>query len=446
MSISNALALAGLINLTLFFLGLAALSRAFSRGRDSHVLQMLLTLYVLFLAGTGWGYSNEYLYSLLYTIASYPSVLAWGLSFFALACVFRYVQSPDWRRLMLAAVLAGVVLIIHALTAVMFTLPFCGLILLLYRRPFPKACRAVVLFGLAAVLLSLVWPFNNVVWQLGRYATPASGVAGAISPKHRWFLSTKALTLAYGPTLSVLPLLFLLKGRTRLLLLVPTCAYAVAWIGGGYAGIGLSHRFQFFLVFCLQFGAALFFWHHWRQYLYAASRHRRARATGFVLLSGLVLVPFPWHPIQSVYEVCSFIRSRVNITGLSINKPLFVMLEEIAGELQGAIPPNARVVADKKHRLAIDMVGIPVLTDGEGYTFDRYAATKSHVEEIVAETHATHFILVERLKPEDVRQLVREWGETVWSSGKRDRWLPQVFLIRILSNNAQRPGTTSSPD
>jgi hypothetical protein len=351
---TNLMALAGLVNVGVFFAGVAMLGRSLGP-RRTMPLMLLLTL--LFLWGVGYNWSNEYSFSMLPVGGAYPSTLAWGVSFMVLALCHTWSRHGGAARLVVAALLMAFVAAQHALTACMFTLWFPVMWVWLGRTTWRRRLTLAA-FPFAALVISLLWAWNSVLTQLQlvRVATENSGVTA----RAFHFLRPSVSLLALGPALAGLAFLPLAPRSWRRRLAAGAAIYATAWLCGSLLRITLAHRFVFFLVFALQLpvaGALA------RGVGLLSRRAEARRRLAGVWTAAFAVLLLPWAPLQ-LWGATSHIRARISLRPLEIRPSRYAPYESVAEALAKRLNPNDRVLTDRTTAKLLAGLGVPIVQDG----------------------------------------------------------------------------------
>jgi hypothetical protein len=259
----EAMTLSSVLNTLLFLCAI----RLFFLSYFRHPLAPLYGLLVMFGGWwVGFHYSNVYALPVLFSVASFPSTTALGLTLLGFALVVRLlraeVQRP-WLGLVLLGVWAGAVFIIHPLTAMM---SLSGALLLALADP--KASWRVRFEVAFAVLLgcglSHFWPyFSPWVVLRGGHGQDANWAGQSISQaadldvkrKLHAFYQPRALLEALGLgaiTLLVLPYFFL--RRERWFVGLGALSMLLPFVANAFVEIPLGHRFVLLSIVYLHIG------------------------------------------------------------------------------------------------------------------------------------------------------------------------------------------------
>ena len=179
----NLLSVAGFINVVILAAGFRAFVRIFSK---SNVALVLAALFAFFLWGSAplhlgvdpliWsGFLN--LNSLSYGLP-YPSALAMGLAFFALAILARYLQRGGRALLVAVLLIQSLVTIIHPYTALFVAIGLAALVIAYGSGEAARRCLAAAAALALGTLLALAWPYFSIVELL-------TGQVGAFDPEQR---------------------------------------------------------------------------------------------------------------------------------------------------------------------------------------------------------------------------------------------------------------------
>jgi hypothetical protein len=250
----NVLALAGFVNVVILAAGFRAFVRIFSR---SDLALILAAIFAFFLWGSAplhlgidpwiWsGFLN--LDSLSYGLP-YPSALAMGLAFFALALLASYLQRGGRARLVAVLVIQAVVVILHPYTA-LFIVIGLGALLVGHgsRAEIRRATAAIGVVGVGS-LIALAWPYFSIVQLL-------TGQQGAFDPEQREMYS--AVLLRVFPALVGVPFLIArLKTSRR-----DPLAWLLAGLSAAYVLGYLTARYTLgrelpYVIICLDVALAI---------------------------------------------------------------------------------------------------------------------------------------------------------------------------------------------
>jgi len=420
---TDVLVLAGLVNLAVLLGGIFFLARSLSR---NWIMAACLPAVLLLAWGTGYLWSSEYSFSVLPVFASYPSILAWGLSFFALGLVHRWLCGDGRRRLIVAAALGGLAITIHALTAVIFTLPFPVMWVWLRRVSWRRRI-AVCIFPALAILISMLWPYNSLFEQLGTEFQ--KGVQpGANYIDNRFLLSYGLLPL--GPIWTGVFFVLWAPRSWRRPLIAGIAVYGLAWIGLSLLGVPLAHRFVFFLAFALHLAivGALARGVRWWTEFRGEKSFAQISQMGAAIL---VLLFIPWAPIQ-VGRVAAACRDRIAFRSHSLRPSELQRYEESCRLLRKSLPEGAHVMVDQHSYRILAAFGVPVVVDGgliEGH-FDALDPDLLDVVKRSAEaTGATHFLVDHILLG---RSELKPWEQKgIESLGRVTRLTPDFTLVEL---------------
>jgi hypothetical protein len=309
--------------------------------------------------GQGYDWSNEYHLSVLPRVAPYPSTLAWGLSFIVFGLVHSWSRRGGGARLCAAALIGGLTVAVHGLTALMFTLSFPVLWVWMQQTGWRRRW-AVCIYPVACLFLSLVWPHNWIIqqvrtalagWTAGPHATVVS--AG--------FLWPERMLVALGPILAGFFFLALAPRRWRRQLVAGAVAYSVLWVGGSCLGVPLAHRFAFFLIFVLHLTVAVSVARGFR--IWTRRGKASARAAFPVGLAAAAVLLIPWAPYHAfrIVEIC---RQRVDIEARALRPSSLGLYEQACQDLVRSLPEGATIIADKRTAKRLPAFGLPVVQGG----------------------------------------------------------------------------------
>jgi len=262
----GAMSLAAILNTILFCTGVFVFFRTYFRHR-------LAPLYGLIVMLCGWWqgfhYSNVYQLNVLFTVASYPSTTALGLTFFGFACTVRLLREEVLRprlALTLLGAWAAAVFIIHPLTA-MLSLSGAGLLALSEGKA-PLRMRVELCVALALGLgLSHFWPYFSP-WRVVHRGDSSSQSGWAantlqqaqdtglhVKRKLHEFYRSDGLLRAFG--LALVPMLalpyFLLR-RERWFVGLGSLAMLLPFVLNAFVDLPLGHRFLLLAMVYLHVG------------------------------------------------------------------------------------------------------------------------------------------------------------------------------------------------
>jgi len=385
---TDVMALAGIVNVGVFLCGLAFLA---SRFGPVGVTAPCFLLVMLFMWGTGYGWSNEYYLSILPGVGPFPSTLAWGVSFFAFGLLHTWARRGGAARLGGATLLGTAAAAIHPLTALMFTLSFPALWVWFGRVPWRKRW-AVLVYPCAALALALVASHVSVIGQV-RAVFGGSGLSLGGTARGRSFLSPLTLLLALGPAPAGALLLPWVPRRWRRPLAAGMVIYAAIYLGGSLLGVPLAHRVLFFLVFQFHLAIALSLQLAWRRWRRARRLAGAAPVPAVVAASAMLLIP--WAPLH-VARVGALLSERLDVGSLSIRPCALEQLEAQCLRLRGELPPGSRIMAQETSAYHLAAFGLPLarkpLYDHQvppaiDAVFAKFAARRAHAN------GATHILL-----------------------------------------------------
>ncbi len=262
----GAMALAAVLNVGLFLAGIFVFFRVYFR-------EPLAPLYGLVVLLCGWWrgfhYSNVYQLNVLFTVASYPSTTALGLTLLGFAHAVRLLRGELARPRLAIALLgvwAGAVFIIHPLTA-MLSLSGVGLLGLCEGNA-PWRLRlelaGAIVLGLA---LSHFWPYFSP-WRVVHHGESSNSSGWAadtlqqaqatgvhVKRKLHEFYRLDGLLSAFGLALVGLAALpyFLLR-RERLFVSLGALAMLLPFVVNAFVDLPLGHRFVLLAMVYLHIG------------------------------------------------------------------------------------------------------------------------------------------------------------------------------------------------
>jgi hypothetical protein len=305
----QAMTLAAVLNTLLFLYGI----RAFFLSYFRHPLAPLYGLLVMFGGWwIGFHYSNVYALPVLFSVASFPSTTALGLSLLGFSWIVRCLRGELSRPrlwLIVIGVWAAAVFIIHPLTAMM---SISGALLLALCEPKPTwrlrfEVAGAVVVGLA---LSHFWPyFSPWVVLRGGHGEAAEWAeqslqqaqAGGLQVKRKLheFYQPLRLLMALGLSgITVLALPYFLLRRERWFVGLGALGMLLPFVGNAFVELPLGHRFVLLAIVFLQIGLVWLLLRLTPSYP-DAFRFVRGRALGIVSASivGATLLVFFTHSV-----------------------------------------------------------------------------------------------------------------------------------------------------
>lgn len=260
----QAMSLAASLNTLLFVSGIYVFFRKYFRQR----LAPLYGLLVMF--GAWWHafhFSNVYELRTLFAVASFPSTTALGLTLLGFALTVSLLRSEVRRpllSLLLLAVWAAAVFIIHPLTAM---LSLSGAVLLSLAEPAPsfRLRGQVVVAIVIGCALSHFWPyFSPWVVLRGGSGTAADWTQETLQQATAELQVKRKLHMFYRPTgllmtlgagsitLVCLPYFFL--RRQRLFVGLGVLSMLAPFVANAFVEIPLGHRFVLLAIVYLHIG------------------------------------------------------------------------------------------------------------------------------------------------------------------------------------------------
>ena len=259
----GAMSLAAIANTLLFLCAIRVFFATYFQAR----LAPLYGLLVMFFGWwQGFHYSNVYALNVFFTVASYPSTTALGLSLLGFALTVRLLRGQLTRPKLALAILCiwmGAVFIVHPLTA---TLALSGVGVLAVAEPkVPLRLRleliAALVLGLA---LSHFWPYFSP-WRVVRGGpTVSAGWAGPSVPKVPGFHLKPQLHAFYEPhgligalglsSIALVALPYFLADRRRWFVGFGALAMLLPFGVNAFIDLPLGHRFVLLAIVFLQIG------------------------------------------------------------------------------------------------------------------------------------------------------------------------------------------------
>jgi len=304
----QAMALAAVLNTLLFLCGIRVFFLSYFRHR-------LAPLYGLLVMFGGWWlgfhYSNVYALPVFFSVASFPSTTALGLTLLGFALVLRLLRGPvqrPWLAWIGLGVWAAAVFIIHPLTAMM---SLSGALLLALAEPKVSWRRRFEVAGAVVIgcALSHFWPYFSpwVVLRGGHgeaadWAGQSVQQAADLHVKKRLHEFYQPLPLLKALGLGALTLLLLpyfLLRRERWFVGLGALSMLLPFVGNAFVELPLGHRFVLLAIVYLHIGLVWFLLRLTPGHA-GAFRFLRRRAWGLVsaLLVALTLLVFCAHNLQ----------------------------------------------------------------------------------------------------------------------------------------------------
>ena len=389
---ADVMALAGIVNVAVLLCGIAFMASCVGRTAAASVC---LLAAMLFMWGSGFGWSNEYYLAILPEVGPYPSTLAWGLSLIAFGLVHTWSRRGGALRLAGAVALGMTVTVVHPLTALMFALSFPVLWVWMGRTSWRRRWT-VLLYPALALAPFLAWGAFNVFAQTRTVMAQMPTHQGRFETAMR-FLSPSLVLQALGPALAGVLFLAWVPRRLRLPLAAGIAMYLVAWVGGSLLAVPLAHRFIFFFVFVLHLTIALALLSGWRIWLHRLRlrTERRLAAPMPAALAASVMLLIPWAPLQAL-RLTAPMRSRLDVRTLSLRPSPLAQLEETCLQIRGELPPGARIITDTATAHQLPAFGLPMVPRGgmsmkSPQTID--AAFITYAAGAAQAARATHMVL-----------------------------------------------------
>ncbi|HKO47127.1 MAG TPA: hypothetical protein VJV79_05350 [Polyangiaceae bacterium] len=304
----QAMTLCAVLNTLLFLCGI----RAFFRSYFRHPLAPLYGLLVMFGGWwLGFHYSNVYALPVFFSVASFPSTTALGLTLLGFALEVRLLRGRAQQKQLTLLVLglwAAAVFIIHPLTAMM-SLP--GALLLALAEPKVSWRLRFEVAGAVVVgcALSHFWPyFSPWVVARGGHGEAADWAGQSvqqaadlqIKKKLHEFYQPLALLQALGlGALTLLLLPYFLLRRERWFVGLGALSMLLPFVGNAFVELPLGHRFVLLAIVYLHIGLVWFLLRLTPGHA-GAFRFLRRRTWGTVsaLLIAATLLVFCGHSLQ----------------------------------------------------------------------------------------------------------------------------------------------------
>jgi hypothetical protein len=259
----EAMTLASVLNTLLFLCAI----RVFFLSYFRHPLAPLYGLLVMFGGWwLGFHYSNVYALPVLFSVASFPSTTALGLTLLGFALVVRLLRAEvrrPWLGLLVLGAWAAAVFIIHPLTAMM---SLSGALLLALAEP-KASWRVRFEVAFAVVIgcgLSHFWPyFSPWVVIRGGHGQDANWAGESIAQaadlhvkkKLHAFYQPLALLQALGlGALTLLTLPYFLFRRERWFVGLGALSMFLPFVANAFVEIPLGHRFLLLAIVYLHIG------------------------------------------------------------------------------------------------------------------------------------------------------------------------------------------------
>jgi hypothetical protein len=342
----QAMALCAVLNTLLFLCGIRLFFLSYFRHRLAPVYALLVMFGGWWL---GFHYSNVYALPVLFSVASFPSTTALGLTLLGFALVVRLLRAEmrrPWLGLLGLGVWAAAVFIIHPLTAMM---SLSGALLLAIAEPKVTWRRRFEVAGAVVVgcALSHFWPyFSPWVVVRGGHGHDADWTGQTLSQtadlhvkrKLHDFYRPLPLLQALGlGTITLLALPYFLLKRERWFVGLGAVSMLLPFVANAFVEIPLGHRFVLLAIVYLQIGVVWLLLRLTPGHP-GAFRFLQKRAFGVVsaLLVAATLLVFSAHSVRVARALFDNPRFRV-----PRESPVIKNMRSIAA----AAGPNAVVLA-----------------------------------------------------------------------------------------------------
>lgn len=363
-----------------------------------------------------WHFSNVYQLEIYFSVASYPSSAALGLTLIAFWLALRVLRAPHNSRwgLVGLVLLSSVLLLTHPLTAI---LGLSGLGLLALTEPGVGRNRRFWVLGAVAIgcLLAAVWPYYPVYRVMaggrGEEAGWAMSLLDRSAGKLHHFYQPRALFQSLGlSVVGVLLVPYFLYRRKNLWFALGALSMGLPFAVNALVPLPLGHRFILLAIPYLQMAVV---WLLLR--LSPGSRHADPRVEPRRQLAGLLvgatLALFAFHNVRSAVE-----RFHRISQGRHAPESDVVRYARRAAELTG---PGALILAGERDAWPLPAFGprvISLLHENplvEG-PFERRAAVDrffdGHVKDdersqILTKYRVTH-VLAKRVRSNRVRRFL----------------------------------------
>ncbi|MEI9950207.1 MAG: hypothetical protein WDO74_14825 [Pseudomonadota bacterium] len=260
----QAMTLCAVLNTLLFLCAIRVFFRTYFR----HPLAPLYGLLVMF-GGWWFGfqYSNVYSLPVLFSVASFPSTTALGLTLLGFALAVRLLRGQvhrPWLALLGLGVWAGAVFIIHPLTAM---LSLSGVLLLALAEPKASWRLRFELAGAVVIgcALSHFWPyFSPWVVLRGGHGEAAGWAEQTVQQAAAELHVKKRLHEFYNPprllkalglgVITLLALPYFLLRRVRWFVGLGALGMLLPFVGNIFVEVPLGHRFLLLAIVYLHIG------------------------------------------------------------------------------------------------------------------------------------------------------------------------------------------------
>ncbi len=351
-----------IFNVLLLVLGIYAFFRTFFRSQ----LAPLYGLLVLFTSWWhAWPFSNVYQLDVLVRVASYPSTAALGLSFLGFAATERAlrIERRSWPNMVVVALWAGCVLIIHPLTAVLAA-SGAGLLTLTEPRISWRRRFEVMAALASGLFLASFWPYFSPWLVIGGGESDSShwiseslqqAVQGkTVEQPHRWYNWREIASSLGLALLGALSLPYFFLERRRLFVSVGAVLLVLLFTINYFVEIPLGHRYILLATFYLQVAVV------WvllkltpgssEAWPLLDRPWRKAVAAALIVC---VLSPFVFHNLALASS-----ESEVGRRTAARRESYYVIYARMAAQLAG---PNAVILASPLDSWPIPMFGPKVV-------------------------------------------------------------------------------------
>jgi hypothetical protein len=248
----GAMGVASVLNTVLFLFGIWWFFRLYF-GDPRASLFGLVVFFCSWLDGPH--FSNVYHLGIYFSVASYPSSTALGLTLILLGLTVLFLRSVRERKGLLVALtlLFADIYITHPLTATM-ALPSCVLLALTEPAVSPRRRLLVAGTALLGLVLTLLWPYYSALSMVvGGTAGRVKRVMAEGGQEVHLFYTTEMLVRIIGYALLSLPVLAWLTWRRRHLFIPLSAALMfVVFAVSAFVPIPLGHRYVLLAVPFLQ--------------------------------------------------------------------------------------------------------------------------------------------------------------------------------------------------
>lgn len=257
----QALGIGGVLTLIILFSGVWLFFRLYFRNDWAPFIGLII---LLFGWGVGWTWSNVYQLRSLFFVIVYPSSFVFGLTFFALWMMTKFLRSGTitfWNYITLVLITAFMY-VCHPLTGAFAIISLCLLALFESHVLFSQRCKlvAAVLMG---VLVAELWPYfsvwNDVILGATRGHSQSlvpnieivASRASLLFGKHPFYQPIGVFATLGPAWLGIPSMVCLILRRKYIFIILGFVVMILPYFGNLIFKIPLGHRFLLYAIFYL---------------------------------------------------------------------------------------------------------------------------------------------------------------------------------------------------